>query len=175
MRKSQSEYRIRQKGSLAAKRYGFTRFSGTSHRRRSNLGKRGILKDCIPRMVFPSNRISSMRFILSGGGLWQPRFCLLSFYRTCLVSLSGLGFHRGFCPDLIRIFGSIEMDLSLGHILGFHPSDLPSLFLPQIPKIIKWIFFLKGKYSFFSLKLISELCAPKQPQFFLLRKIWDNS
>lgn len=53
--------------------------------------------------------------------------------------------------------------------------DLSTLFLPQIPKIIKWIFFLKGKYSFFSLKLIPELCAPKQPQFFLLRKIWDNS
>lgn len=43
------------------------------------------------------------------------------FFRTWFLSW--------FCTDLIWILESFQMDLSLGHILDFHPSDLSTLFL----------------------------------------------
>ena len=39
------------------------------HTEEETTWERGILKDSLPRIVFPSNRISRTRFILSGGGL----------------------------------------------------------------------------------------------------------
>ena len=137
MRRNHSESWMRRKGSHAAKRSNFARFSGKITPR----GKRGIFKNNLTRIVFQSNRISRTRFILSGGGLWQSGFCLLSF--------SGLGF--AFALDL-KFLESIRMDLSLGHALDLHPSD-PSTshsisFLWKIPKWSNEYFSLKKNIHF---------------------------
>ena len=111
MRKSQHNIGSDRKGHSQQRDTVLQGSVGASHRRRSYLGKRGIFKDCIPRMVFPSNRISRTRFILSGGDLCSLDFCLLSF--------SGLGFYRGFCPDLNWSLNHFKWTCHLGISLTF--------------------------------------------------------
>ena len=141
---------------------------GASNQGRINLGKRGLFKSILSRIVFPRNRISRTRFILSGGGLWHPGFCPFFFSWILLHFLFKFEFW-------INSFGLNHLGISLTFTQVTHLTLKLISFSLIYQNMAMEIFFLNEKYSFSLWNNLSVTSTLEQPSFFLPTKIWENS
>ena len=117
-------------------------------------------------MVFPSNRISRTRFILSGGGLWQPGFCPFLFAWNFIWKFLKLGVSESFHLDL-NTWASLAFTQVFTSLPNHHFTSDP-------PQNNLWDIFLKWKIFIFFSKTLASSMSSKATLIFLAHKNLRN-